>query len=786
MTDTTTLLEAVRISLSHAARYDPGDVAAPAVVLWTDADGQWLALVEHLRGLMPQLLTLGDYDPTRRTGPTIWVRCVIEPKVRAERFPELSWPSDSVPVIYIPGVSRQTLRAVEECPDNLKPLVELQYRGTVWAQKNGKDWTVRAFLANEEEGLGLDVSEDRPTTQAMLGALKQLATTPIERLRGNPPKRLEAEDFDRLMIGDPPRDLLLWLNNSDGQRNQWDRGTWEAFRNRCKQEYYFDPETDGEIVGGEKLGARKPPWNAIWDRFSESPALYPGIPALLRKAKPENDLIFDSEPWPSINENLENQLRTALLEIGHINPLEARQHLEELEAEHGPRRAWVWAKLGMCPLANALEHLAVLARRTATAMGGDSSDAMAKLYVEGGYLADDAVLRALACVQTAEDIAAVHAALKSVYLPWLDDAAHRFQELLAGNPLPPANKQEHINVEAGECILFSDGLRFDTGRRLVTLAESRQLESSIGWRWAAFPTVTETAKPAISPVSDILRGGRLEVDFIPEIKDTGEKLNGNRFNKLLSAAGFELLGQTETGELQAALGRAWTEYGQIDKLGHALQSKLATQIEYQLELLLDRIQSLLNAGWKRVRVVTDHGWLLVPGGMPAITLPKYLTETRWPRCASIKESSHIDVPVSGWSWNSQERVAYGPGTHCFIAGQEYAHGGISLQECVVPVIIFSATSENAKVDIKVRQVQWIGLRCRVSIEPAVEGLLADLRTKPNVPASSIVTPRPFDDKGNASLLVEDDALEGSMVSLLIVDSSGHVIRKEATTVGGDK
>ena len=261
-------------------------MVAPAAVLWTDADGQWRPVVEQLRPLMPELLTLGDYDAATRTGPAIWLRCVIEPAVRADKFPDLSWPVGTVPVIYMPGVSRQTLRAVEECPDSLKPLVELQYRGTVWMQKNGKDWTIRAFLVSDDGGLGLDVAEDKLTLQAMQGALSQLAVTPVARLST---KRLEAEDFDRLMIGDTPRDLLLWLGDPDGTRGQWDEGKWSAFRNRCRQDYGFDPETDGEIVGGEKLGQRKDIWYGAWERFAESPTLYPGIPDLLRRAKPKGN-----------------------------------------------------------------------------------------------------------------------------------------------------------------------------------------------------------------------------------------------------------------------------------------------------------------------------------------------------------------------------------------------------------------------------------------------------------------------------------------------------------------
>lgn len=42
------------------------------------------------------------------------------------------------------------------------------------------------------------------------------------------------------------------------------------------------------------------------------------------------------------------------------------------------------------------------------------------------------------------------------------------------------------------------------------------------------------------------------------------------------------------------------------------------------EAIGERIRDLVDAGWKQVRVVTDHGWLLVPGDMPKTELPKYL------------------------------------------------------------------------------------------------------------------------------------------------------------------
>ena len=247
-----------------------------------------------------------------------------------------------------------------------------------------------------------------------------------------------------------------------------------------------------------------------------------------------------------------------------------------------------------------------------------------------------------------------------------------------------------------------------------------------------------------------------------------------------------MLGPEETGDARPDNARAWTEYGEFDRLGHSLQVKMAAHIEEQLELLLERVKGLFEAGWKGVRVVTDHGWLLVPGGLPKADLPKYLAMSRWARCASIKDSSHVEVPVAGWSWNPQERFAYPPGVHSFVAGQEFAHGGASLQECLVPVVELRSPNRAEGAPVRVKEVQWVGLRCRVSTEPAAEGLMADLRTKPNIAESTITEAKPLDAEGRVALLVADDSLEGTTVSLVIIDPSGRIICKEATTVGGDQ
>ena len=59
-------------------------------------------------------------------------------------------------------------------------------------------------------------------------------------------------------------------------------------------------------------------------------------------------------------------------------------------------------------------------------------------------------------------------------------------------------------------------------------------------------------------------------------------------------------------------------------------------------------------------------------------------------------------------------------------------------------------------------------------------------TKPNDETSSVATPKMVSADGHVSLLVENEELEGTVVSLVLIDPSGSVIRKQTTTIGGDE
>jgi len=765
-----TMLEALLASLENALR-SPDGVAEPAAILWTDVDGQWRSLLPTLRTALPQLYSLGPYDPATRMGPVIWLKCIVD-----RTLPDASPPEGVVPVLYLPDVDRQALRAVGECPASLTPLVELQFRGTVWHHRNGRDWTVDAFLMSED-GLNLDVAVDATTRDAMLRALPLLAAEPLTALRG---RRLEADDFDRLTIGDPIRDLLSWMSTPEEFRGRSDAARWETFRKVCAREYDFDPEQDGEQKAGEMLLDGGGKWDVVWQRFCEAPKVYRGISSLLRR--PVKNLLVESARRPAANAEKEESLRIALAAIAELPHHEACQRVLALENEHQERRKWVWAELGESPLAMALEPLARLAARTQAPLGGATLLDVAEAYATDGWRCDRAALDAMSRTTAPGEGGLITSVLRALYEPWLDKSARHFQSLAGHEGATLRELAKGVHGEAEVCVLFTDGLRFDAAGMLQERLEARGCRTRMDYRIAPLPTVTATAKPQASPAYRACTGEVGAENFTPLIGEARRESSASRLREELTHAGVAVLSTEDLRPPSRSVQGGWMEIGQIDPLGHSLGVKLAKHIESEVDAIAERVIDLLEAGWSGVRVVTDHGWLLLPGGLPKVEQPHYLVASRWSRCATVKGGSSTSVPTYGWHWNPLVRIASPPGIGAFSLSHEYSHGGLSAQECVVPELFVQRGVDRAKAEIK--SVQWRGMRCRVVVDTNATGARVDIRLNWKQPATSIVAATKDVGKGGeASMAVADDAHEGAAAAVVVLDQSGQVLDYKPTTVG---
>jgi hypothetical protein len=751
--------------------YNINDKIAPTAALWTDKENQWKSIIPLLSESLP-IFSLGAYDPEKCSGPAYWLRCVI-----AGAFPEMFTPGEKIPILYLPGVSRQEMRAVEECPRPLQPLAELQYRGVLWSQKNGKDWTVAAFLQSHEGGLGIDVSADQSTRNALLRALPKLAFEAIERLRQNAP--LKAAFFDALLNPDEARSLLTWLNDPAGYKQSLNEQEWQAFCSICQQKYKFHPDKDGQLNAASLLGERNEAWAIVWERYKEAPFAYTVIPQLLNQVQPpQSELLGRSEIWPQENEDAEDELRDGLSVLSNATENEARQRIIELEKKHGERRSWVWAMLGKSPLVMALEYLTNLAALATKSLAGAKAEQIADAYLDWGWQVDLAAIRALATVTTAgnpENEKAVKKAIQALYKVWLEKAANGFQSAVgtSGYPYMPL-----VRPQPGCCILFSDALRMDMAYLLAEDLQEAGQSATVGYHLAALPPVTSTSKPALVAMQGKITGdGSLNLN--PMLAERKTPLTADLYRELLAENNYQILVGDELGD---PAGIAWTEIGEIDSYGHQHGTRVAVHAQAELKLIKNRILALLQHGWKQVMVVTDHGWLLLPGGLPKAYLPEHLTQVRKGRCARIKPGASTDQQNLPWFWDKNVSVAFAPGIGCYEAAKEYEHGGLSPQECVTPVITIKPG--DSQPIVKIAEMKWKGLRCIVEVDGPSADLRVDLRSRAGDASSSLLpTVKSLVDMV-ASLLVEDDEKVGSSVYIVVLDKDGRSLAQASTIVGG--
>jgi len=766
------LINKIINSIRTAANYNPEAESSPQCILWTDKERLWEKTVETLRGEMPELLVLGEYKPEVHMGPAIWLRVALSGLVESYTVPV-----GKTPVLYLPGVSRQDIRAVESCPEELKPLAELQYCGTIWSQVNSRDWTPLAYFKTNKGGLGLSIQQDDQTIEALERALVKLLFEDIDSLKN---EYLDKDYFNALLTGgDPVRDVLNWINDPDSFKKSKTNEEWSAFVEICTSKLQFNPEQDTIYTAAEKIAWKEPQWDSVWDRFCEAPAKYNAIPQVMRNIV--MPLGIEPDRSPQWNDQQEEILRKELNKLVGLAEHNARDKVIELEKAHGVRRNFVWADSGDAPLAKALYWLNIIAEHTQKIITGSTSEIIGA-YEDWGWEADNAVSRAMQLVKKQDDIDAVTNAIRSMYISWIDECARNLQKAIDNNPIKTATS-EHIH---GECILFVDGLKYDMAKQVSNSLSALGYDVINQSRLAELPSLTATCKPALMPIADELIG--LEVDnedFCPVIKETNQKAVSQRLESLMKKKGWKVL---KHGDYRREIeDNAWLDYSHIDEDGHSLGWRIVQNFNRYIDEIVDKVETLFSNGWSKVRIVADHGWLMMPGGLPKATIAASLVDSKWGRTAAIKPGALLDGNYYQWYWNPSVHFVLAEGVSCYRANTEYTHGGISLQESILLDLIVSDPNGSNGTVLTITDIVWKGMRCKVAAEGQVEDLRLDIRTKPAMPETSIVMGvKEFTSDGITSVVVDDDIYEGKSAFLVVLDENEKVVYQIATIIGGEQ
>jgi hypothetical protein len=768
------LLQHLIQAIKEAGVYNRSVLGRPKVILWTDKDCQWKGLIPALSQEMPELWVALGLDQNLpdlcRGGTATYLRYMLERDNRPES-------SGKVPVIYLPGIERADFRSPETFSSGHRHLYPWCHQGTFFCTGSGRDWTPVGFLSSKESAIGLEVPGDHKTKESIQLHLAELFRhSPVE-LKG---KLLNAQTLAALFAPDPIKGMLEWIGKGNLLVKEWGDARWKAFVSVAQNQFKIHPEKDGQLSAAEKLVEGGGPWEDVWARFCESPKLYLGILPVLDQVTPKSLFGQGDNRIPSRNLAKEKELAEGLEALVHLSPHEGKNQLERLVENHRGRAQSPWAELGKSPLARAVVKLGEMLKAMQETINASNWQTAAQGYLEKGWQVDLAARHAMAISKDPASHKAVAFALEGVYRPWLTDLANRVQDLLANYPCERSSKAPRIPPEPGTLTLFVDGLRADVALELCRKLEEIGVETEKQIAWAALPTVTATAKPAFEPMVAKLNGELVSDAFEPQVDGKDKPCRTEEFRTLLKETGFTVLGKEDWGDPNQA---AWQEVGSLDSKGHSEGGKLARFVDEEIINLVEKIQNMLAYGWQKIRVVTDHGWLWLPNGLPHVELPGHLTASKWGRCALVKTGAQHGLPEICWFWGNEHSVVVPPGIGVFLKKTEYTHGGVSLQECL-KVHLTICNQGKPVGQVKIVEVKWTRLRLKVQLEGLKPGLMVDVRSKAADSTSSLlvdkkaVTP---DEEGHATLFA-DDEMAGYEGALVVLDN-GQVVAKHLVTVG---
>lgn len=424
---------------------------------------------------------------------------------------------------------------------------------------------------------------------------------------------------------------------------------------------------------------------------------------------------------------------------------------EKLKRLAEGRRRLFWAQAGVAPWWEALALAASLHQGCAQALADlPRLEQMAELvdrYTagEGWWRLDYWALKLAAAggALTPEQQERFTAPAWRLYREYVDRSARHFGELVVRRGWQPAQTRfwtEFVGRdEPGSTgIIFVDALRFDLACCLKEdLARTGEFTVALSGCPATLPGITEVGMAALLPGAENGLAVKVEKDTLTVYLNGCEVTGKNRRLAYLGrvlGAGARILDLPEVERCPKLPGNVRTLvvfWDGIDEFG-TFTGDISPQTFFELVGRLRRlIVHLRSLGCERVFVAADHGFLFLPAEAgPPVRLPVSAGEGAvWKK----RFAAGRFAPLAG-TWKAgaaklgllgETLFVFPAGTAVFAVGETGAffHGGLSLQEAIVPVMVIRAGySPKVGVQMELPETITSGI-LRVPLQARVQTLL---------------------------------------------------------------
>lgn len=702
------------------------------IVVWYDERGDFRSFVNELRGRprsasdpVPVVIAGTKARLAECAGSMFELRAAVEPLVSGDE-PEAM-------VIYIPGLThdgkasvlmeletagrtwkpelkqlaknvllqRYTLGVVDDLlPFDRKVSYEDLARAAAWDAGAEPPSILKSIFHDASGNDGLLaawlVSDARDGEIVSKGATRELAKlvnarlgldlggeSPLAKLRAITLRHVLASEFRLDLSCDPPASLAGIANPSTKDEERAVREIARRLRAGHADAYAALADRVEEELG---LKRAKVPPGALGSidtfRFEER--------ELLRHA---GDLIANG------------QFNEALVLVG------AREQSFWLDRDVGRKAQWEAARR--------MAELGSVATEVRKAVAKASGDAAGWLeaYVakDGWFRLDQAQRRLEAWIATLDDepeerpLALVRRAYEDACHAMADGFTKALEK--AGWTLPGALQQTHIWSEVvldrpkPAAYFLVDAMRFEMG---VELSERLPKVSEVSVRAAvcALPSITPVGMAALMPeasasfsvVAQVEKlGATVDGSFLPDLV-ARRKFAAARVPKLVDVKLDELL-SLQPSRLAKKLDGAQVVVVRSQEIDHAGETGFTFQARQVMDTVIDNlaraIRKLAAAGIEHAVVTADHGHLFFPENRDEsmrTDAPGGETIELHRRCwigrGGATPPGCVRVTAAALGYSSDLDFVFPAGGGVFKGGGDLAfhHGGVSLQEMVVPVI----------------------------------------------------------------------------------------------------
>jgi hypothetical protein len=336
--------------------------------------------------------------------------------------------------------------------------------------------------------------------------------------------------------------------------------------------------------------------------------------------------------------------------------------------------------------------------------------------------------------------------LRAVYKARWEEYMRQWSDLWVASgcavpPLPTAGEWllESLKEKTPSAVIVIDALRYDLGASLVQMvnAVEEAERATVEPARAPLPSITALGMAANLPILENALQASI-VDGKWQVKAAGseenlsnagqrrqwwQKKGGVRENGILSVQG--VLSGLFPSPPECTLVVVYDDA--IDKLGH--DDELQAQgSEAVLARYLACVERLRDLGWKRICIVTDHGFIQWDGKEErSVPLPAAEPAYSSRRAAAYPAATPVAGPgglAPGGLW----RIAVPLGAAAFrtYGGHGYYHGGASLQEWIIPCVRIEWPSQARQVEIAIEPLsQILTRRPRVNLRVHRESMFVE-------------------------------------------------------------